>query len=104
MVSLVGIVVGIAAVLAVLVTSVVIVVCLAVSWATDTARSARPPSRREVRGGGRHADNAASLPGQRAQERFPGAGRLAYDLRGRGSALWCALGHMRNWNSQQTFG
>ena len=81
MVSLVGIVAGIAAVLAVIVTSVVIAVCLAVGWMTDTARAGRshsPRGARGVHGGGRHADRDASFSGQRAQERFRRAGRLAY--------------------------
>lgn len=81
MVSLVGIVAGIAAVLAVIVTSVVIAVCLAVGWMTDTARAGRSHSPRGVRGGhggGRHAGHDAPLSGQRAQERFRRAGRLAY--------------------------
>jgi hypothetical protein len=81
MVSLVGIVAGIAAVLAVIVTSVVIAVCLAVGWMTDTARAGRSHSPRGVRGvhgGGRHAGHDASPSGQRAQERFRRAGRLAF--------------------------
>ena len=87
MVSLVGIVAGIAAVLAVIVTAVVIAVCLAIGWMTDTARGGRSHSPRGthgahgahgVHGGGRHADHDASYSGQRAQERFPRAGRLAY--------------------------
>ena len=99
MVSLVGIVAGIAAVLAVIVTAVVIAVCLAIGWMTDTARAGRSHSPRGVRGvphgtrgvhgGGRHADRDASYSGQRAQERFPRAGRLAY-----GQEL-ASLAHLR---------
>ncbi|MGH3253480.1 MAG: hypothetical protein ACRDOI_45695 [Trebonia sp.] len=78
MLSLLGIVFGIAAVLAVLVTAAVIAVCLSVRWMTDTFRGARPDPPREVRGGARPADHDASFSGRRPQQRSRHANRLAY--------------------------
>jgi hypothetical protein len=72
MVSLIGIVAGIAAVLAIIVTSLVIAVCLAVSWMTDAFRGDRGDAQPGVRGGGRHAGQAPPFPGQQAAPPFPG--------------------------------
>ncbi len=74
MVSMFGIFAGVAAVLAVIVTSLVIAVCLAVSRTTDTVRGARGRPQRRARGwGGAGAEmppspvsrhrNASGMPG-----------------------------------------
>ena len=72
MVSLIGIVAGIAAILAIIVTALVIGVCLTVSWMTDAFRGDRGDSRPGVRGGGRHAGQAPPFPGRQAAPPFPG--------------------------------
>jgi hypothetical protein len=71
MVSLLGIVAGIAVVLAVVVTAIVIAVCLTVSWMTDAFRGDGARSQRQVRGRGRHAGQAPPFPGQQAPP-YPG--------------------------------
>ena len=70
--SLIGIVAGIAAVLAIIVTALVIAACLAVSWMTDAFRGDRGDSQPGARGGGRHAGQAPPFPGQQAGPPFPG--------------------------------
>jgi hypothetical protein len=72
MVSLLGIVAGIAAVLAIIVASVIIGTCLVVSWMTDTFRGDRGRSQPGVRGGGRHGNQAPRFPGQQAAPPYPG--------------------------------
>jgi hypothetical protein len=69
--SLVGIVAGIAAILAIIVTSVIIGVCLLVSWMTDAFRSDRGRPQQGVRGGGRHTGQAPRYPGRQAGPPFP---------------------------------
>jgi len=70
--SLVVIVAGIAAVLAIIVTSVIIGVCLLVSWMTDAFRSDGGRPRPGVRGGGRHTGQAPPFPGRQPGPPFPG--------------------------------
>lgn len=69
--SLLVIVAGIAAVLAVVVTALVIAVCLTVSWMTDAFRGDSGRSPRQVRGQGRHAGHAPPFPGQQPPP-YPG--------------------------------
>ena len=72
MVSLVGIVAGIAAVLAVIVTALVVGVCLLVSWMTDAFRSDGRRSQPGARGGGRHSNQAPPFRGQQPAPPYPG--------------------------------
>ena len=71
--SLIGIVAGIAAVLAIIVTALVIAACLVVSWMTDAFRGDRGESQPGTRGGGRHAGQAPPFPGQQPASPFPRA-------------------------------
>jgi hypothetical protein len=72
MVSLLGIVAGIAAVLAVLVTALVVGVCLLVSWLTDAFRSDGGRAQPQARGRGRHSGQAPQFGGQRHAPPYPG--------------------------------
>jgi MFS superfamily sulfate permease-like transporter len=60
MVALVAILAGIALVMAVVVTALIIGICLAIAWITDTIRASRERSRRGTGGGG--GARAATLP------------------------------------------
>jgi hypothetical protein len=76
MVSLLGIIVGISAVLAIIVSSAVIGVCLLIGWLTGNGPAARGFSPRGTHGGGRHGSQPGPFPGQpQPQERYR-AGRL----------------------------
>ena len=76
MVSLLGIIVGISLVLAIMVTSAVIGVCLLIGWLTGNGMALRGSAQRGPRGGGgRHGNQPAPFSGpqqqqQRPQERF----------------------------------
>jgi hypothetical protein len=70
--SLVGIVAGIAAILAIIVTSGIIGVCLLVSWMTDAFRSDGGRPQPGARGGGRHTGQAPPFPGRQPGPPFPG--------------------------------
>ena len=72
MVSLLGIVAGIAAVLAVFVTALVVGVCLLVSWMTDAFRSDGGRAQPQARGRGRHSGQAPPFGGQRPAPPYPG--------------------------------
>jgi hypothetical protein len=72
MVSLLGIVAGIALVLAVIVTALVVGVCLLVSWTTNAFRSGGGRPQPGTRGGGRHSNQAPQFRGQQAAPPYPG--------------------------------
>ena len=72
MVSLLGIVAGIALVLAVIVTAVVIGACLLLSWATKAFRPDQGRPQPGTRGGGRHSNQAPPFRGQQPAPPYPG--------------------------------
>jgi hypothetical protein len=73
MASLLGIVAGIALVLALVVTALVVGVCLLLSWLTNAFRSDRGrPQQRATRGGGRHSNQAPPFRGQQPAPPYPG--------------------------------
>ena len=73
MASLLGIVAGIALVLALVVTALVVGVCLLLSWLTNAFRSDRGrPQRPATRGGGRHSNQAPPFRGQQPAPPYPG--------------------------------
>jgi hypothetical protein len=73
MASLLGIVAGIALVLAVVVTALVVGVCLLLSWLTNAFRSDRGrPQQPATRGGGRHSNQAPPFRGQQPAPPYPG--------------------------------
>ena len=71
MVSLLGIIVGISLVLAVIVTSAVIGVCLLIGMLTGNGTPLRGSVQRGPRGGGRHGNQAAPFSGPQQQQRPP---------------------------------
>jgi hypothetical protein len=72
MVSLLGIVAGIALVLAVIVTAVVIGACLLLSWATKAFRPDQGRPQPGTRGGGRHSNQAPPFRGQQPAPPYRG--------------------------------
>src|ERR1700729_2761846 len=72
MMSLVGIVAGIALVLAIIGTALVVGVCLLVSWVTDAFRSGGGRPQPPARSRGRHSDQAPQFRGQQAAPPYPG--------------------------------
>lgn len=84
MVTLLGIIIGISAVLAVIVSAGVIGACMLVAWLTGNRQAPRGPAARAPRGGGRHGNPSPPFSGnppppfsgpQRPQDPFR-AGRL----------------------------
>ena len=73
MASLLGIVAGIALVLALVVTALVVGGCLLLSWLTNAFRSDRGrPQQPANRGGGRHSNQAPPFRGQQPAPPYPG--------------------------------